>query len=174
MTVSWCSAQRISTLAAVLALLAGIGCVSWPYDEALEIQLVDLSAAESTLFETTLTARIRIMNPNPEALTFEGAAFKIELEGRKVGSGTVPETFAVERLSSAVVDATFHLSHASLLMRLREIIEADDVSYGLRGTFWVQGPWGTQRHRVQRIGRVDLKGGLVPIHEREDDLDTID
>ena len=39
---------------------------------------------------------------------------------------------------------------------------------------WVEGPWGTQRHKVERIGTIDLKGGLVPKSEEVEKLDVVE
>jgi LEA14-like dessication related protein len=146
------------TLIAVMALAAG--CASMETLEPPGVTLVDIRSVEMTVFETTLEAKLRITNPNPEPLAVEGAAFKLYLDGKKVGSGTSPERVEVPRLSSALLRATVHINNASALLRLKEILEEQELHYGLRGKLYVARPNGTARIRIEREGRLDLERPL--------------
>jgi LEA14-like dessication related protein len=85
---------RWSFVAAVL-VIGALGCTSLGSIEPLDVTLANLDITEVTVFETTLVAKIRITNPNPEALTIEGASFKLYLEDKKVATGTSKESFTV-------------------------------------------------------------------------------
>ena len=152
----------IGQVVAGMVLLVGLftisGCVTTGPVEPPEITLVDLKVVEVTVFETTMSAAVRIDNPNPEPLAVQGASFRIILDGRKIGTGMTPEEFTVERLGSEVVEVPVHVNNASLLLRLREILGADSISYGIRGTLFVDGGWGTRRLKVQRQGQLELRG----------------
>jgi LEA14-like dessication related protein len=126
--------------------------------EPFDVTLANLNITEVTVFETTLVAKIRITNPNPEAFTIEGAAFKLYLEDKKVGTGTSKESFTVDRLDSYVIDVTFHMNNASALLRLKDILEDEDkeVSYGVRGGLYTQGTFGTKKLKVDKAGTIDL------------------
>jgi LEA14-like dessication related protein len=140
-------------------LVAGVvGCSSMGSIEPLDVTLANLNVTEVTVFETTLVAKLRITNPNPDALTIDGASFKLYLEDKKVGTGTTKETFTVERLDSSVVDVVFHINNASALLRLKDILDANEVSYGIRGGLYTQGAFGTKKLQVEKTGRIDLKG----------------
>ena len=140
-----------------LALAAGLaGCASTGAIDPLEITLVSLQVGEMTIFETEMHAKLRVTNPNPEPFAIEGASFKLYLDDRKVGTGTTPEFFTVERLESTVFDVVFHINNASALLRLREIIEDQEVSYGVRGALFTQGAFGTKRIKVAKTGSIDL------------------
>lgn len=148
------AAFAVAALAAVIA-----GCSAMALIEPLELTLADLEISEMTLFETTLLARIRITNPNPEPLTIDGASFKLILEGRKIGSGTTPETFTIDRLDSQLVDAVFHVNNASAVLRLGDILAQQTVSYGVTGALFTQGTFGTRKLRINKSGRLDLTEG---------------
>ncbi len=148
--------QRILVIATLL-VVGAMGCTSMGLNEPLGVTLADLEVTEVTVFETTLVAKLRITNPNPEAFTIEGASFKLYLEDKKVGMGTSKESFTVDRLDSSVVDVLFHINNASALLRIKDILEDDDVSYGIRGGLYTQGAFGTKKLKVEKTGQIDLK-----------------
>ena len=153
------SRQRpLNLLAAAVLVIGALGCTSMGSIEPLEVTLANLNITEVTIFETTLVAKLRITNPNPEAFTIEGASFKLYLEDKKVGMGTSKESFTIDRLDSYVVDVVFHMNNASALLRLKEILEDKDkeISYGVRGGLYTQGAFGTKKLKVEKTGRIDL------------------
>jgi LEA14-like dessication related protein len=165
--------------ASATILIAGIalaaGCATMSQLEPPDVTLVDIRALEMTVFETTLEAKLRVSNPNPEPLALEGAAFKLYLDGKKVGSGMTPEVVEVPRLGSAVLKATVHINNASALLRLKDILEDRDVTYGLRGKLFVTRPNGTVRLKIEREGHLDLEGRLDLEHPLgEEPFDSVD
>ena len=142
----------------VLAIMAftAVACSSMSSLEPLAVTLVNLEVTEITIFETTLMASLRVTNPNPEPLTIDGASFKLILDDKKIGTGTTKETFTVERLDSAVIDAVFHINNASALLRLKGIMGKTEVSYGVRGHLYTQGSFGTKKLNVDKMGTINL------------------
>jgi LEA14-like dessication related protein len=156
----------------VAALVVGVlGCASMASIEPLDVTLANLNITEVTVFETTLVAKLRITNPNPEALSIEGASFKLYLEEKKIGTGTSKESFTVDRLDSYVVDVVFHMNNASALLRLKDILEDEDkeISYGVRGGLFTQGAFGTKKLKVEKTGRIDLES-KVPLDTDRPDI----
>ena len=49
------------------------------------------------------------------------------------------------------------INNASALLRLRDILDDNDVSYGVRGGLYTQGAFGTKKLKVEKTGRLDLK-----------------
>lgn len=132
------------------------GCASLGNLEAPELTLVHLQPVEATLFETTLQVQIRIANPNPESITFDGASFKLTLDGYKVGRGMTSESRTIDRFATEVVDVTFHVSNASVLLRLKEILESKSVSYGVSGKLYLERGGYTRKLKVESAGELDL------------------
>ena len=161
--------RRLSLLVVVVLVVGAIGCTSMGSIEPLEVTLANLNVTEVTLFETTLVAKLRITNPNPDAFTIEGASFKLYLEDKKIGMGTSKESFTVDRLDSSVIDVIFHINNASALLRIKDILEDDDVSYGIRGSLYTQGAFGTKKLKIEKMGRIDLKN-RVPLETDRSDI----
>ena len=158
----------LSTLVLAIALSA---CSTMGSLEPLEITLSNLEVPEVTVFETTLIAKLRITNPNPEGFTIDGGSFKLYLDEKKVGTGTTSETFSVDRLDSTVVDAVFHINNASAILRLKDIFQQKEVSYGVRGSLFTQGSFGTKKIKVEKTGRIDLTEMQAPENDEPDLLE---
>ncbi len=160
---------------ATLLVTGTLGCTSMGSIEPLDVTLANLKVTEVTVFETTLVAKLRITNPNPEAFTIEGASFKLYLEDKKVGTGTSKESFTVDRLDSHVVDVIFHMNNASALLRLKDIFQNNDkeISYGVRGGLFTQGAFGTKKLKVEKSGTIDLEDVSVPEADEPDINDVL-
>jgi LEA14-like dessication related protein len=160
---------------AVVTLLVGvIACSTMGSMEPFDVTLANLNVTDVTVFETTMVAKIRITNPNPEAYTIDGASFKLYLEDKKVGTGTSKESFTVDRLDSYIIDVIFHINNASAILRLKDILEDEDkdISYGVRGGLYTEGAFGTKKLKVEKTGRIDLKKAKLPEAD-EPDLNDI-
>ena len=166
-----CRQRRLRLLAGAALVAGALGCTSMGSIEPLDVTLANLNITEVTVFETTLVAKLRITNPNPEAFTIDGASFKLYLEDKKVGTGTSKESFTVDRLDSYVIDVVFHMNNASALLRLKDILEDKDkeISYGVRGGLYTQGAFGTKKLKVEKSGRIDLKN-KVPLETDRPDI----
>jgi LEA14-like dessication related protein len=145
----------------VSCVVLAVSCTSMSTLEPPEVTLVDIRAVDMTVFETTLEADLRVSNPNPEALALEGAAFKLYVDGKKLGSGMTPELLEVPRLGTAILHTTFHINNASALLRIRKILEDRELDYGLRGKLFVTRPNGTMRLKIEREGHLDLDNPLT-------------
>ena len=167
--------KSLRLLLAAVLVVGALGCASMGGIEPLEVTLANLNVTEVTLFETTLIAKLRVTNPNPDAFTIEGASFKLYLEDKKVGTGTSNESFTVERLDSHVIDVVFHMNNASALLRLKDILENKDkeVSYGVRGGLYTQGAFGTKKLKVEKSGTIDLENVPVPEADEPDINDIL-
>jgi LEA14-like dessication related protein len=154
-------------------ILGSMACSSMSGMEPLEVSLSNIQFGEVTVFETNLTARLRLTNPNPEPFTVDGASFKLYLNDKKVGTGTTAETFTIERLDSTVVDVQFHINNAAAILRMTDLFSRKDqiqeVSYGIRGSLFTQGTFGTTKIKVDRTGTIDWSriegGGKLPEHD---------
>lgn len=151
-------------------VLSAMGCSTMGSVEPLDVTLSNLNFTDVTVFETTLVAKLRITNPNPEPFAIEGGSFKLYLEDKKVGTGTTSESFTVERLDSYVVDVTFHINNASAFLRLKDIIETKDkeLSYGVRGGLFTEGAFGTKKLKVEKTGVIELGKVTLPGSDEPD------
>ena len=157
------SERLTSALLAGCLVIVGVGCSSADPLEELEITLTGLEFGDSTLLETVLVASVRIVNPNPDALEFEGASFKLILDDRKVGTGLAPDAFSVDGLGTTLVDVTFHINTATALFRIVDVVKDQrEVTYGIRGSLFVTTSLGRKKLTVEKMGRLDLNNLEVP------------
>ena len=42
------------------------------------------------------------------------------------------------------------------MLRLKDIFDDNDVSYGVRGALYTEGAFGTKKIRIEKFGRLDL------------------
>ncbi len=148
------TARFLWTLSTVALLCAG--CSSMGSLEPPDVTLAGVQLTEVTMFETTIETRLRIGNPNNESLTFDGASFKLELEDRKVGRGMTPERFTIPRLSTEVVDVTFHVNNAAAMLRLKQILEQQTVTYSVWATLYLERSTGSKKLKAQKQGEIDF------------------
>lgn len=145
-----------SALVVAGAVAGFTGCATTDPLEPPGVTLVDLQIQDATLFETTLEASLRVANPNPEPLAISGGSFRLELNGRKVGSGMTPESFEIAPFASHVVAVAFYLNNASALLRLRDILEQRTLTYGVSGKLYADTLRGRVRLQIEQAGQLDL------------------
>ena len=142
-----------------------MACTSTLSLEPPSVTLSNVELTEVTMFETTVQVTLRIANPNPEPMTLEGASFKLQLEDFKVGRGLSSEALTIDRLDTTLMDVTFHVNNAMVLLQLKEVLEQEAVDYGIRAVLYTQGSWGTKKLRVEKEGRFDFAAPGEPISE---------
>ena len=146
-----------SVVLALSVVLASTTCTSLGTLEPPSITLAGVELSEVTMFETTVQVQLRVSNPNPEPMTLEGASFKLRLEDYKIGRGLSSEIVTIERLETAVLNVTFHVNNAVVLLQLREILQQEAVDYGVQAVLYTRGSWGTKKLKVDREGRFDFE-----------------
>jgi LEA14-like dessication related protein len=151
LTAPTSSLSRGALVPVALVLLATCACTTVG-PEPPEVTLVNLKVEDMTMLETTLNVVIRVSNPNPEPLELDGAAFKLRLNGNRVGSGMTPEALTIPRLESRTVPVTFHVSNAAAIFKLRTIIEAKAFDWGLSGKLYAVTPLGRRTLRWSARG----------------------
>ncbi len=160
----------LGILPLVLAAFMASGCVSTEPLEPPGVTLVDLDIIDATLFESTLDVAIRISNDNPEPLVIDGAVVKLQLNGIKVGKGASDERLELPRLGSVVRRLELHMNHLALATRIKGIIEAKVLNYGVTGKVYVVRPSGSVRGMsFESRGQLDLRGEA----ERAEALDAV-
>lgn len=143
--------------AAIAALLAAAlaGCAGWGLPEPVNVSLAGLEPLEGAGMEARFLARLRLQNPNDQALAFDGLAVEVELNGRKLASGVSDAKGAVPRFGETLVELPVTVPATAIV---RQIIgfatgQAAKVSYRIRG-FLNTGTLG--RVRFDSSGEIEL------------------
>ena len=158
------SVRTILAVAASVAVLAGAGCASLGGLEPPDVTLVDLDLADATLFETSLRATVRIVNPNPEPLEVDGLAVRLYLGGLKVGKAVSPARVTVPRLGSVTVPLDLFVNNVALATRLKPLLETRSLAWAMKGKLYVVTEWGTRSAPLASEGVLSLgeRSGETP------------
>ena len=143
-------------LFALLFALAG-GCASLSEGD-FDVTVVNVNSATGSEGEVQLVFTLRLQNATPEAITLEGAAHKLYLNGVYVGQGLNNERIEVPRLSTVTQQVTVNLSTLRLALAAFDIYRAQKADYRVNSTLYATGKLGTRRIRAHKEGAVDLAG----------------
>jgi LEA14-like dessication related protein len=119
-----------------------------------EVSLVDLLPLPSETLEQRFELRVRILNPNDEALAIDGIDLTLDLNDRRLGRALSSEELEIPRLGDEVVAlvATTHL--LDVLRQAIALPEASGLDYSLHGRIYLSGSPGWLR--------VSHEGSLLP------------
>src|SRR5689334_17790198 len=98
----------LSALAALLLVFLG-GCASVSPSERANLSLVGVTAANSTIFETSITVTLRVTNETNQPLQLQGSSHKLTLNDAMIGSGVASGALDVPALGSVTFPVTIRL-----------------------------------------------------------------
>jgi len=108
------------------AIILG-GCATMqPPLEAPHITLTDLRILDATLFEQRYALKIRLQNPNAEALPINGMDFRLDINDVELGRGVSDEAITVPAYGETV----FEINLVSNLARIVDQIRALESGKG--------------------------------------------
>lgn len=142
-------------LALVLAFGGFTGCATVPQADAFDVTLVNLSAADATLFESQVVVTLRYTNGTNTPLALSGSRHKIFLNGRAVGIAVSADGATIAGLSTLTQDLTLNLNHLSLIGLLREVQTNPAVRYEIDSTLYLGRSSGAAR--AIHTGTIDLQ-----------------
>lgn len=151
---------RRTLLLGACALLAG--CAALSARDPLKVDVAGIEPLPGEGLELRLGIKLRIQNPNDVALSFDGAALDLEVDGRTLASGVTDRGGTVPRFGETVVTIPVTLSAWSALrqaMRMADGSARESLPVVLRGKL-AGGPFGTTRFakdatlRWSDLGRV--------------------
>jgi LEA14-like dessication related protein len=146
----------IYPLLALICLLS-TSCATFRHAPQLDVSLVNVQFGETTVFETTLYATVRIQNEEPEPVLIDGAIHKLYLEGLNVGQGSASDRVEIPRLGSATQTVTIHLSNIAMASRLRDIIQSHRLDYRINSKLYTIIDNHTTTAHSKHEGTLDLQ-----------------
>ena len=125
---------RWSSAGFALLLLA---CAFGPKFTAPTLSVVEVQVLSSDLWEQHLRLRVRVQNPNQQALPVKGLEYTMEVEGQEFASGSSAASFVVPAMGEAEFDAnvTAHVAGAliALLGHGGNDVAGQGLAYRLTG-----------------------------------------
>ncbi len=120
----------------LLIILALLLSSCFAYQPKPEVNLVDVQFLESTLFETNLQVKIRIINPRNNDLEITGSQHQITINDINLGRALSKNQILVPALGEATDLVTLRVSNLKLMTRLEKLISSKDFTYKIDSSFY--------------------------------------
>ena len=105
--------------AATLLLLALLSsCATLQEGDPPNVRVVGLEPLPSEGLELRFALKLRVQNPNPSALIYDGLSVELDLDGSGVASGVSDLTGEIPRFSDAVLTVPVSISAFSALRQM--------------------------------------------------------
>lgn len=138
------AARRLGLLTMASLALAGLtGCASLGGRERPRVSLVGLEPLPGQGLEWRFLVRLRVVNPNDEAIDFDGLFAALSVRGSEIATGAMGERGSVPRFGESVVAVPMSVTALGLVRPLMAVAGSGEarVPYALRGSLQVQ-PFG--------------------------------
>jgi hypothetical protein len=89
--------------AGLLAVVTLGGCAGWFGHDPLRVSVAGIEPLDSQGLEMRFNVKLRIQNPNEEALNFDGVSVDLQLNGEAFASGVSNQQGTVPRYGETVV-----------------------------------------------------------------------
>ncbi len=138
------SAWRAALVIVCLVLSA---CASLPHRDPLNVDVAGVESLPGEGMELRLAIRLRIQNPNADAVEFTGAALALALNGRTLATGVNDQPGTVPAYGERVVTVPVTISALKVVQQLVGLANAPPeggMRYRVEGK--LEGGWfGTRR-----------------------------
>lgn len=141
-------------LLSVIVALALAGCTSLAARDPLEVAVAGIEPMpdKGEGLELRLLVRLRVQNPNPDAISYSGAFVKVEVQDRTFATGVTDVGGTLPGFSEAVVEVPVTVSMLRMVrqvMGMKDAAEADRIRYSMSGKLG--------SHRFSASGEFSLK-----------------
>src|SRR3984885_15328252 len=98
--------RRDARLAAILAVVALTlnGCAGLFGGDPLRVNVAGIEPVDGQGLEMRFNVKLRVQNPNESAVSFDGVALELELNGKPFASGVSDQTGTIPRFGETVVN----------------------------------------------------------------------
>lgn len=120
-----------------------------------EVNLVDLQFLETTLFETNLQTKVRILNPNNEDLTITGSRHFLRINDMDLGTALSNRRVTVPALGDATELLTVRISNLKVFTKLEKLINSRNFDYEIKSTFYTTRGLGFGTVNATTNGRME-------------------
>ncbi|MEQ9728613.1 LEA type 2 family protein [Pseudomonas sp. WHRI 8822A] len=138
---------KLRHLSALLLMATLAGCASWSSRDPLHIDLVGLEPLPSEGLEARFAVKLRVQNPNENAIDFNGIALALDINDQPLARGVSDQRGQVPRFGEKVISVPVTISAYSVLRQAWGASThqpGQSLPYQLRGKF-AGGLFGTQR-----------------------------
>ena len=152
------SIRRRSSLALFAAALLIAGCASMTGRDPLNVTVAGVEPMKGEGMELRLGVKLRVQNPNDEAIDFDGAHVQLNVEGKSFASGVSDAHGTVPRYGETVVTIPVTVPFIKMAIGALGVVNGKytgKVDYDLDGK--LAGPLFNSVH-FSSTGQLDLSG----------------
>lgn len=135
---------RLSMLFSALLLTA---CAALQPNDPLRVEVVGIEPAESQGLELRLAIKLRIQNPNEGAVSYDGTALELEVNGKTLATGVSDQKGSVPRYGESILVVPVSISAMNAVRQALVFTDGkqrEELPYVLRGKL-AGGAFGTVR-----------------------------
>lgn len=137
------------------------GCAALQPNDPLRVEVVGIEPAESQGLELRLAIKLRIQNPNEGAVSYDGTALELEVNGKTLATGVSDQKGSVPRYGENILVVPVSISAMNAVRQALVFTDGkqrDELPYVLRGKL-AGGAFGTVRFTKEgSIGIAALTG----------------
>lgn len=141
-------------LVSLAAVLAIAGCASLAGRDPLEVAVAGIEPMQEQGegLELRLLVKLRVQNPNPDAISYGGAFVKVEVQDKTFATGVTDAGGTVPGFGEAVVEVPVTVS---MLRMVRQVIGMKDAAQADQIRYTMSGKLGS--HRFSASGEFSMK-----------------
>jgi LEA14-like dessication related protein len=151
----------IDRLPMLFAAFVLAGCAALQPNDPLRVEVVGIEPAESQGLELRLAIKLRIQNPNEGAVTYDGTALELDVNGKTFATGVSDQKGSVPRYGESILVVPVSISAMNAVRQALVFADGksrEELPYALRGKL-AGGAFGTVRFTQEgSIGIAALTG----------------
>lgn len=146
----------------VLALAAG--CAGFGLREPLAVNVVGLEPMAGQGMEGRFLVKLRVQNPNEQALDYDGVSVELDVRGSRLATGVSDATGTVPRFGEAVIEVPVSVPVSAMVRQAIGLATGDrtKVDYRLRGRLGGASFGGARFDASGEIALPAALGGIAP------------
>jgi LEA14-like dessication related protein len=94
---------RLSVVLLACVAVLATGCASLQQPQPVEVILAGVEPLKSEGLELRMLAKLRVQNPNDQALEFGGIAVQLDVQGKRFATGVSNAAHSVPRYGEAII-----------------------------------------------------------------------
>jgi len=129
--------------------------------ESPEVQLVNITPLDTTMFEQRLQVDLRVRNPNEFDLEVTGLDFTVSLNEQRLARGLTNKASTIPRLGDAILSVETTTSTLDVVRQLLNLPQRHDVTFQVQGVLYAQGTRLPFENKGVLIDTRDLSGSFT-------------
>ena len=123
------------------------GCAALQPNDPLRVEVVGIEPVQSQGLELRLAIQLRIQNPNDSAVSYDGTALELEVNGKTLATGVSDQKGSVPRYGESILVVPVSISAMNAVRQALVFADGkprEELPYVLRGKI-AGGAFGTVR-----------------------------